>query len=95
MVDINSLIEQIQALGSTHPYLALGIVLLVIAYFVNQTLVKLFIIALAGFAILKDLNMLSTFVDLLKDFFSTALGTIKSDNTAFILNSKTLLPLLP
>ncbi|KUH33902.1 t26-9p [Thermococcus celericrescens] len=75
-MDANSLISQGQELAHTHPYLALGIILIFIGVLAKGK-VSLVFYALGALALLKSFGLVDTFFSFLKevpDMLKEAIG---------------------
>ena len=66
MVDANSIINGLQNLAQTHPFLVLGIVFLILSFASGSRTLKLLFGVLAAFAFMKEFSLFEAFVNLLK-----------------------------
>ena len=64
-MDANSLISQLQSLASQHPYIALGLILLVIGALVRGKTALVFYL-LGALALIKAFGLFDAFVSFLK-----------------------------
>ena len=65
MVDVNGILNQFQALAQGHPYLALGIILIIIGALARGKSSIVFY-TLGALALLKEFGLFDTFVSFLK-----------------------------
>lgn len=66
MMDVNAIIDQMQSLAGSHPYLALGIILTFIGVLTRGKTALVFY-ALGALALLKSFGLVDTFFSFLKD----------------------------
>lgn len=63
---INVIVDGMQSLAQTHPYLILGIVFLILSFAGGSRVLKLAFGVLAAFAFMKEFSLFEAFVNLLK-----------------------------
>lgn len=66
MMDVNAIIDQMQSLAGSHPYLALGIILILIGALTRGKTALVFYV-LGALALLKSFGLIDTFFSFLKD----------------------------
>jgi len=65
-MDANTVISGLQNLAGTHPYLILGLIMLIIALAVDSKAIKIVFVLLALAAFLKEFSLFDAFLGLLK-----------------------------
>nr|WP_216082423.1 t26-9p [Pyrococcus abyssi] len=65
-MDVNTIINQLQELARSHPYLALGLILLIIGL-LSRGKISLLFYTLGALAIMKSFGLIDTFFSFLKD----------------------------
>jgi len=70
-MDVNSVINQIQSLTHTHPYIALAVILFLLSMLSKNKLMDYLLWFLAALALLKGFGLTDTFFSFIKSIPST------------------------